>query len=100
MRIIFVGNLDETLGFKLAGIETIPVKNKQEFTEIIELLFNQKDVGIIVIADRFFEIFSEKFSSKIKKKAIPSIVFVPSIDGIHLKRSLREYIANVLGIRL
>ncbi len=99
MKIVFIGNFEETLGFKLAGIETYYVKDDKDFVHIIESFLNRKDIGIVIIADRFFEIFSHNFSEKIKKRAIPSFIFVPSIDGIHLKRSLKEYIANVLGIR-
>ncbi len=98
MDIVFVGNKHECTGFSLSGIKTVKVEDKKEFIEKIDKLLTEKNIGVIVISDRFFNIFERVFSEKIKKRAIPSVIFVPSIDGIHMERSLKEFIKNVLGI--
>jgi len=98
MDIVFIGKKDECVGFGLTGIKTYEVKDESEFLKAVESFLNRKDTGIVIISDRFFDTFSKGFSEKIKKRAIPVFIFVPSIDGIHRKKILKEFVKNVLGI--
>lgn len=100
MKLAIVGNSDESLGFSLAGAIPYRVENDKEFIETMKILFNDKEIGLIIIVDRFFDLFSKKFASSMKKSAIPAIVFIPSIDGVYLKQDLKGFLANVLGIKL
>ncbi|WP_200763071.1 V-type ATP synthase subunit F [Nitrosophilus alvini] len=100
MKLFFLGNKEECLGFSLAGAQSIQVRNEDDFVETMEKLLKEKDTGVIIAADRFFEVYSLKFSKKRKKKAVPAVVFVPSIEGKHIKRDIKGYISGVLGIRL
>jgi len=100
MRLVVVGNEEECLGFSLAGLDATVTEDDATFIEQMEGLLKEQDIGIIAVADRYFSLFSEHFSSVIEKQAIPAVVFIPSIDGIHHKSSLKEYLASTLGIRL
>ena len=100
MKLVMVGNEEECLGFSLAGIEGVIVEDERRFIEEMQHLFDDKDVGVIAVADRYFSLFSERFSSVIQKRAVPAVVFIPSMDGTHHASSLKEYLASILGIRL
>jgi len=100
MKLAIVGNSDESLGFSLAGATPYKVENDKEFIETVKMLLNDKEIGLIIVVDRFFDLFSKKFADAMKKSAIPAIVFIPSIDGIKVKRDLKGFLANVLGIKL
>jgi V/A-type H+-transporting ATPase subunit F len=100
MKLVIVGNEEECLGFSLAGVKGGIVEDEKVFVEQMKQLFADHDVGVIAIADRYFSLFSERFSSVIETRAVPSIVFIPSMDGTHHKSSLKEYLASILGIRL
>jgi len=100
MKLIVVGAEDECLGFSLAGVEGTIVDDDMMFIEEMKQLLEDKNIGVIAIVDRYFSVFSEHFSSVIEKRAVPAIVFIPSIDGIHHQSSLKEYLASILGIRL
>jgi len=100
MKLVMVGNEEECLGFSLAGVEGVIVEDERTFIEQMQQLFDDKEVGVIAIADRYFSLFSERFSSMIEKRAVPAVVFIPSMDGTHHTSSLKEYLANILGIRL
>lgn len=100
MKLVIVGNEEECLGFSLAGVEGVIVEDESMFIEQMQKLFIDHDIGVIAIADRYFSVFSEHFSTVIEKRAIPAVVFIPSMDGTHHKASLKEYLASVLGIRL
>ena len=100
MKLVMVGNEEECLGFSLAGVEAVSVEDERMFVEQMQKLFSDQEIGVIAIVDRYFSVFSERFSPVIKKRAVPAIVFIPSMDGTHHKSSLKEYLASILGIRL
>ncbi len=100
MKLVVVGNEEESLGFSLAGIEGVVVDDEVMFVETMQHLLDDREIGVIAVADRYFALFAERFSGVIKKQAVPAVVFIPSIDGTHHQRSLKEYLANILGIRL
>lgn len=100
MKLVIVGNEEECLGFSLAGVEGVIVVDDSMFIEQMQQLFSDHDIGVIAIVDRYFSIFSEHFSSVIKERVVPAVVFIPSMDGTHHKSSLKEYLASILGIQL
>lgn len=100
MKLVVVGNEEESLGFSLAGIEGVVVEDEQMFVEQMQKLLEERDIGVIAVVDRYFSVFAERFSGTIKQQAVPAVVFIPSMDGTHHETSLKEYLANILGIRL
>jgi len=100
VRLIFIGNEEECLGFALGGAETFRVDGESEFIERMEALLGEQDAGVIMVADRFFGRYSERFSKKMQKRAVPAVVFVPSFDGRHSETDIKGYLSGVLGIRL
>ena len=100
MKLVIVGNEEECLGFSLAGVEGVIVEDERMFIDQMQQLFTDQQSGVIAVVDRYFSLFSERFSSVIEKKAVPAVVFIPSMDGTYHKSSLKEYLASVLGIRL
>ena len=100
MRLVVVGNEEESLGFSLAGIEGVVVEDELMFVEKMQQLLDDGDIGVIAVVDRYFSLFSERCSDVIKKQAVPAVVFIPSMDGTHHETRLKEYLANILGIRL
>ncbi|KYJ86544.1 V-type ATP synthase subunit F [Sulfurovum riftiae] len=100
MKLVVVGNEEECLGFSLAGVEGLVVEEESMFIERMQQLFNDKEVGVIAVADRYFSLFSDRFSGVVKQRAIPAVVFIPSMDGTHHQSSLKEYLASILGIQL
>jgi V/A-type H+-transporting ATPase subunit F len=100
MKLVVVGNEEESLGFSLAGIEGIIVEDEQMFIEEMQTLLTSRDIGVIAVVDRYFSVFSQQFSEMRKRHAVPAVIFIPSIDGTHHQTSIKEYLANILGIRL
>ncbi len=100
MKLLFLGNREECLGFALAGAEGVVVEDDDAFAEQMQKLLSESESGLIIAADRFFECYEKRLSKTIQKRAIPAVVFVPSIEGRHLERDIKRYLSGVLGIRL
>ncbi len=99
MRLLFLGNKEECVGFALAGAESVTVESEEAFARQMEKLLADSRSGLIIAADRFFECYEKRFSKEGKKRAVPAVVFVPSIEGRHLERDIKGYLSGVLGIR-
>ena len=100
MRLVVVGNEEECLGFSLAGVEGVVVKDEQAFLEKMSMLLKDEEVGVISVVDCYFDLFASHYSDRIARHPIPAVVFIPSLDGIHHEASLKEYLASILGIEL
>ena len=100
MKLIFLGNKEECAGFSLAGAESIIATDNENFGVLMEKLLKDSEGGVVVASDRFASYFEKHISPQIKKRAIPTVVFVPSIEGRHMKKDIKGYISSVLGIRL
>ena len=100
MKLLFLGNREECLGFALGGAESVVVEDEEDFVEAMERVLSDRESGVIVVADRFFRSYEKHFSSRVRKRAIPAVVFVPSLEGKHLERDIKGYLSSVLGIRL
>ncbi|OMH40748.1 V-type ATP synthase subunit F [Desulfurobacterium indicum] len=100
MRIIFVGTEDECVGFKLAGLETATAEDETAFKNVTSEILSDPEVAILVVSEKFADAFDKELKKKLGKKALPAVVFVPSIDGTTSKQSLKEFLASVLGVRL
>jgi len=100
MKLVVVGNEAECLGFSLAGVEGVAVTDEAEFVTQMARLFREKEIGVIVVADRYFTAFSHRFGPEQGSRAVPAVVFIPSIDKTHHEANLKEYLARILGIRL
>jgi V/A-type H+-transporting ATPase subunit F len=97
MKIVLLGGKEECLGFSLCGIETVEVEN---FEEDLQKVLKNKQTGLVIIADRYYETFKSKFANYTKKNALPAIVFIPSFEKTHMRENIKGYLSNVLGIRL
>jgi V/A-type H+-transporting ATPase subunit F len=100
VKLLFLGNREECLGFALAGAESVVVEDDEAFAERMERILSDSESGLVIAADRFFGCYRERFSKEGKKRAVPAVMFVPSIEGKHLERDIKGYLSSVLGIRL
>ncbi|WP_022846485.1 MULTISPECIES: V-type ATP synthase subunit F [unclassified Desulfurobacterium] len=100
MKIVFVGTEDECTGFKLAGLETAVAEDEASFRTVASEIITNPEVAVLVVSERFADAFDRELKKKLGKKALPAVVFVPSIDGTTSKQSLKEFLASVLGVRL
>jgi V/A-type H+-transporting ATPase subunit F len=99
MKIAVVGDLDMTMGFRLAGLVDIyEVKSADEAIEAIKELDGRSDIGLIITSERIGEEIRDKISGlkkfivevpdkngKIAREHDPVKVLVRKAVGIELK---------------
>ena len=76
MKIVGIfNNKEEQIGFKLAGIETNFIEQKEELSNLLDKINKDKTIGILVINDGIYKMMPEEFN-KLKLKKSPLIINV------------------------
>lgn len=98
MKIAVLGEKDFMLGFELGGVKTSCEINEQNFTEKFEEYFDRKEVGIIIMDEKFHKKLPARIKKKLEKAISPVVISVsPGGAG---GTDLAELIKRCLGVDL
>ena len=98
MKIAVVGDLDMTMGFRLAGLEDVyEVKNAEDALNTIRELDNRGDIGLIITTERLGEEIRDSISN-LKK----FIVEVPDKNGAIIREHdpVKTLVRKAVGVEL
>ncbi len=75
MKILGISdNRDTAVGLKLGGIDTVIMKNNKEIIEKIHQITENKQVGILVITNKIYEMAKKEFDNIIFNSKFPLVV--------------------------
>ncbi|AEH07409.1 V-type ATP synthase subunit F [Methanothermococcus okinawensis] len=98
MKIGVVGDLDMTIGFRLAGlVDVYEVKNNNEAIDALKKLSSREDIGLIIIPEKIGESIRDELS-KLNK----FVVEVPDKNGPIVRENdpVKELVRKAVGIEL
>lgn len=78
---IISDNIDTTTGLRLAGVEGIVVKGREETLGALEKAMADKDIGIVLITELLAELIPEIISDIKLNRTRPLIVEIPDRHG-------------------
>ena len=97
MEIAIVGTPEFTLGFQLAGITRLHNPgSKEETGDILRLMIEEDEVGIIVIDAAELTSLPEKLRQRLSDSISPTVLGI----GTQEDNTLRESIKSALGVDL
>lgn len=97
MKIAIVGPLEFTLGFQLAGVETLHnPSDDEEMVEILRSLLNQAEVGVVVVDNSDLMRLPERLRVQLSESVTPTVLGI----GTEEDNTLRESIKSALGVDL
>ena len=67
-------NMDTAVGLKLTVIDTVVVQKKEEIEIEIDKALEDKNIGILIVTDKIYEISKEKLNQIRNKFKIPLLV--------------------------
>ena len=98
-KIVAVGKPEFTVGFWLAGIQTVEIKDAQKrFEEEFEKLFAREEIGIIITDENTMNQLPPFFREIVESKVKPVTVVV-STDAAS-NDTLRKKIKKAIGVDL
>jgi len=99
MKIVSVGDEHLNLMFGLIGIEgyKITVSDKDELKEQFDEILKDKDIGLIIISEKFLIQFKDYFKT-LKARKVPIIIEVPDIKGTLDFDYFQQFIQKYIGL--
>ena len=67
-------------GLRLAGIEYFIVNNKEQTLNNINMLLQDKMVGIIILTDNIYNLVESEINELEKNRSLPLFIKIPIMD--------------------
>lgn len=102
MRMFLISdNVDTYTGMRLAGVEGVVIHSKKHLKEQLDKAIADKEIGIILITEKFGRSFPEIIDDVKLNRRLPLIVEIPDRHGTGRKPDfITSYVNEAIGIKL
>ena len=94
-------NFDTYTGMRLAGVEGVVVHERSELKESLEYAVSDKEIGIILLTEKFGREFPEIIDEVRLHHKTPLIIEIPDRHGTGRKPDIiTSYVNEAIGLKL
>lgn len=94
-------NIDTLTGMRLAGVEGAVVHKESELKEQLEKAISDKEIGILLLTEKFGKKFPEIIDNVKLTRKLPLIVEIPDRHGTGRKPDfITSYVNEAIGLKL
>ena len=94
-------NVDTYTGMRLAGVEGVVVHERSELKESLEYAVSDKEIGIILLTEKFGREFPEIIDEVRLHHKTPLIIEIPDRHGPGRKPDfITSYVNEAIGLKL
>lgn len=93
-------NIDTVIGLRLANIEGVLAKSKEEIERHFEQATKDENIGIIILTEKIFEEIKFDVLEFKKTGKLKLIVTIPDRTGLRDKNLIMKYIKDSIGIKI
>lgn len=94
-------NKDTYTGMRLAGVEGVVVHERQELKEALEAVFQNKEVGIVLLTEKFGREFPDLIDDVKLNRRLPLLIEIPDRHGTGRKENfITDYVSEAIGLKL
>ena len=86
---------------RLAGVEGIVVHERQELKEALENVFQDKEIGIVLLTEKFGREFPDLIDQAKLNRRLPLLIEIPDRHGTGRKENfITDYVSEAIGLKL
>lgn len=102
MRMYLISdNVDTYTGMRLAGVEGCVVHEKNQLKSELEKAVSDKDIGIILLTEKFGREFPDIIDDVRLNRKLPLIIEIPDRHGTGRKPDfITSYVNEAIGLKL
>jgi V/A-type H+-transporting ATPase subunit F len=101
MEFFVIGDPDTVLGFSLAGIDGIDVRDSRQGLAAIKETLGNQDIGILLITERIAHELRPEIDSIMISRKFPLIVEIPDVKGpLEEKATISDLVKSAIGIKI
>ena len=94
-------NRDTYTGMRLVGVEGVVVHERQELKEALEAVFQDKDIGIVLLTEKFGREFPDLIDDVKLNRRLPLLIEIPDRHGTGRKENfISDYVSEAIGLKL
>ena len=94
-------NVDTYTGMRLAGVDGVVVHERGELYEVLQNVIKDKEVGIVLLTEKFGREFPEIIDDIKLKRKMPLLVEIPDRHGTGRKKDfITSYVNEAIGLKL
>lgn len=94
-------NVDTYTGMRLAGVDAVVVHERGELYEALQNVIKDKEVGIVLLTEKFGREFPEIIDDIKLKRKMPLLVEIPDRHGTGRKKDfITSYVNEAIGLKL
>ena len=94
-------NVDTYTGMRLAGVDGVVVHERGELYEALQNVIKDKEVGIVLLTEKFGREFPEIIDDIKLKRKMPLLVEIPDRHGTgRMKDFITSYVNEAIGLKL
>lgn len=94
-------NIDTYTGMRLAGVEGTVVHEKQELKEALDKVLADKEIGIVLLTEKFGRDFPDLVNSIKLEYKLPLFIEIPDRHGTGRKPNfITSYVNEAIGLKL
>ncbi|SFS00639.1 V-type ATP synthase subunit F [Anaeromicropila populeti] len=94
-------NVDTYTGMRLAGVNGVVIHSKEHLKEELEKAFKDKEVGIVLLTEKFGREFPDIIDDVKLNRRLPLIVEIPDRHGTGRKPDfITNYVKEAIGLKL
>ena len=94
-------NKDTYTGMRLAGVEGVVVHERQELKEALETVFQNKEVGIVLLTEKFGREFPDLIDDVKLNRRLHLLIEIPDRHGTGRKENfITDYVSEAIGLKL
>ena len=94
-------NIDTYTGMRLAGVEGVIIHSRKHLREQLEKAFSDKEIGILLLTERFGREFPDIIDEVKLNRRLPLIVEIPDRHGTGREENfIMKYVNEAIGLRL
>ncbi|HIR93258.1 MAG TPA: V-type ATP synthase subunit F [Candidatus Egerieimonas intestinavium] len=94
-------NVDTQTGMRLAGVDGVVVHTREELKNALETALSDKEIGILLLTEKFGREFPEIVDDVKLNHKIPLIIEIPDRHGTGRKPNfITSYVNEAIGLKL
>ncbi|MDY0235928.1 MAG: V-type ATP synthase subunit F [Gudongella sp.] len=98
--ILISDNNDTIIGLRLASIDGVLAKSRDEVLLSFNEASKNDEIGIIIVTEKIFEEISEEILELKKSGSKKLVVTIPDSTGLKDKNFIMRYIKESIGIKI
>lgn len=93
-------NTDTQVGLRLAGIEGVVARSREEGLAAIEAALADPAIGILLVTESLAETCADRLAPLKLSGHTPLVVEIPDRHGTRNKDAITRYIREAIGVKL